>query len=58
MNSQPKGGMCSACEHLGKDCSWRDFDAMPVLENRDGVRVVKCTGFSQSAHPEPGKEGV
>ncbi len=43
---QPKGGMCTACEHLSRDCSDLEFYKMlPVLETDGNTLLVRCSNF-------------
>ena len=44
----PKGSICCACQHRHRDCSDLDFERMPVLHVRDGIRFVRCTEFAGS----------
>jgi hypothetical protein len=41
----PKGSLCVACVRRHRDCSDLNFDTMPSLVTRDGVRFVRCTYF-------------
>lgn len=43
---QPKGSMCAACQHRGKNCAHPPFHEMPVMNRlQDGTAVVKCSEF-------------
>ena len=46
---QPKGRMCSSCQHKHRDCSHLPFNEMPVIEKyiQTGVMVVKCVDFTK-----------
>lgn len=43
---QPKGSMCAACIHSGRDCSHLSFKDMPKLTSPQWpVVIVRCTEF-------------
>ncbi len=44
---QPKGGLCAACIHRTRDCSFLRFDTMPVIEADGLTRIVRCTDFQR-----------
>lgn len=46
---QPKGSMCAACAHSGRDCSILAFDKMPVIERYADTTIVRCVEFSRKA---------
>ncbi len=56
---QPKGSMCSVCEHLFRDCSHLPFSTMEVMEKNKNLAnctielVVKCTEFQRRPPPKP-----
>lgn len=49
----PKGSLCAACQSPSTTCAKLDFKAMPVIKTySDGVKAVKCSGFSNTAKGE------
>jgi hypothetical protein len=47
MTYQPKGSMCTKCEHKHSDCSRLQFDKMRKHEVAGDVTVVICNEFSK-----------
>ncbi len=43
----PKGSMCVACKHRGKNCSHLPFHTMSVLKSKGNLHQVKCSEFER-----------
>ncbi len=48
---QPKGSMCTTCEHSARNCRNLPFHEMPVLQRTKYARIVRCTEFKNKEKP-------